>query len=156
MENIQEALRIDGFDAETQKAFDKLCAYLAVFKHRANPASPRYVTKLNDFQLKFLEFVDKAESNRAKLQVKSYITEIQNMLEKAVSPATAAKAERLGGGGKLRKVKPEKAPVEYVNPNDGGLYQDGDVTVYEAPADEDPEVQAAIETIRRRGGRVTR
>ena len=78
MEKLDEALRIDGFDAETQKEFDKLCAYLSVFKHRAKPSSPRYVTKLNEFQLKFMAFIDKATTNRAKLQIKSYISEIQS------------------------------------------------------------------------------
>lgn len=153
---VNEALRIDGFDAETQHAFDKLAAYLAVFKHRANPASPRYVTKLNEFQLKFMEFMDKAPTNRAKLQVKSYISEIQNLLDAAVTAPPKEKKVNLGGG-KLRKVKAEKEPVVYANPNDGGEYYDGDVHVYEAPVEEDdPEVAEDLKTLRKAGARVSR
>ena len=152
---VNEALRIDGFDAETQHAFDKLAAYLAVFKHRANPASPRYITKLNEFQLKFMEFMEKAPTNRAKFQVKSYISEIKNLLDKAQVVPPKEKKLNLGGG-KIRKVI-EKEPVVYANPNNGGEYWDGDVHVYEAPADEDDiEVEEDLKTLRKAGARVSR
>ena len=153
---VNEALRIDGFDAETQHAFDKLAAYLAVFKHRANPAGPRYITKLNEFQLKFMEFMEKAPTNRAKFQVKSYISEIHNLLDKA--QVVPAKEKKLNlGGGKIRKVMIEKEPVVYANPNNGGEYWDGDVHVYEAPADEDDiEVEEDLKTLRKAGARVSR
>lgn len=154
---LDEALRIDGFDTETQHAFDKLAAYLSVFKNRANPASPRYITKLNDFQLKFMNFMDKAETQKAKFQIKTYISEIQNLLDKA-EPVPEKKEKTINlGGGKMRKIK-NAIQRDYVNPNpNGGEYYDDDVHVYEAPAEEDDEeVQAAVETLRRRGARVTR
>jgi CRISPR/Cas system CSM-associated protein Csm3 (group 7 of RAMP superfamily) len=153
---LDEALRIDGFDEETQHAFDKLAAYLSVFKNRANPASPRYITKLNDFQLKFMNFMDKAETQKAKFQIKTYISEIQNLLDKA--EPVPAKKERINlGGGKMRTIK--KVEREYANPNpNGGEYYDDTVHVYEAPAEEeeDEEVKAAINTLRRKGARVSR
>jgi len=157
MEKLDEALRIDGFDAETQKEFDKLCAYLSVFKHRAKPSSPRYVTKLNEFQLKFMAFIDKATTNRAKLQIKSYISEIQNLLQKAEVAPPKEKPVNLGGG-KVRQVRTAAKPAPSYASETGGEYYDNGVHVYEAPADEDEpeEVQTALRTLRRNGAKVSR
>ena len=51
----------------------------------------------------------------------------------------------------------EKEPVVYANPNNGGEYWDGDVHVYEAPADEDDiKVEEDLKTLRKAGARVSR
>ena len=151
MENLQEAIKIDGFDADTQHAFDKLAAYFAVFKSRANPSSPRYITKLNQFQLKFMEFLDKATSEKGKLQVRAYISEIQRMVAANDNAPADATPTVIAGGkvvdlDKRRKGAKRNSEYEYVNPNNGGEYWDGDVHVYEAPSEEE-----ALDTLRKAG-----
>lgn len=150
MENLQEAIKIDGFDADTQHAFDKLAAYFAVFKSRANPSSPRYITKLNQFQLKFMEFLDMATSEKGKLRVRGFISEIQRLVAGADAPAKEAPVVVAGGKvvdlDKRRKGARTNTEYEYVNPNNGGEYWDGDVHVYEAPSEED-----ALDILRKAG-----
>jgi len=163
MEKMNEAVRIDGFDAEAQHAFDKLAGYFAVFKSRANPKSPRYITKLNEFQLKFLEFMDKAETEKARLQVGAFVKEIRGMIDAKDKEAAAEPNNTVIAGGKIRDLsrkgrsktnKPEE--WTYANPNNGGEYWDGDVHVYEAPAEEDDEVNAAVEKLRKKGYKVSK
>ena len=119
MENLQEAIKIDGFDADTQHAFDKLAAYFAVFKSRANPSSPRYITKLNQFQLKFMEFLDMATSEKGKLRVRGFISEIQRLVAGADAPAKEAPVVVAGGKvvdlDKRRKGARRNTEYDYVN-----------------------------------------
>ena len=154
MDTLSEAIKIEGFDAETQHAFDKLAGYFAVFKSRANPNSPRYITKLNQFQLKFMEFVDKATSEKGKLQIRGYVSEIQRLVNSSDAPV---EKPTVVAGGKVvdldkRRKGARSSGLEYANPNNGGEYWDGDVHVYEAPADEDD----AVETLRKAGFTVSK
>lgn len=140
MNTLFEAIKIDGFDAETQHAFDKLAGYFAVFKSRANPKSPRYITKLNQFQLKFMEFLDKAMSEKAKLQINGFVREIRRLVNGNDTPA---EKPTVVAGGKVidldRRKTSDVDDTKYANPNDGGEYWDGDIHIYEAPADDEPD-----------------
>lgn len=119
---MNERIEIEGFDDETQHSFDKLAAYFAVFKSRMNPKNLRYVTKLNQFQLKFMEYLDKATNAQDRKKIKAFVTEIQNLVQNADVGKTI---EKSAGG-----------DAQYANPNNGGEYWDGDIHIYEAPADD--------------------
>lgn len=123
MEMLNEGFKIAGFDDETQRAFDKLVAYFAVYKTRMNPKNLRYVTKLNQFLLKFMEYMDKASNAQDQKKIKAFVTEIQKLVQNADASKTAEKSI--------------DDAAQYANPNNGGEYWDGDVHIYEAPADED-------------------
>lgn len=120
---MNEGFKIAGFDDETQHAFDKLVAYFSVFKIRAKPQNLRYVTKLNQFQLKFMEYLDKATNAQDQKKIKAFVTEIQKLVQNADASKTAEKSA--------------VDDAQYANPNNGGEYWDGDVHIYEAPSDED-------------------
>lgn len=139
---IDEAIKIDGFDETVQHEYDKLCNRFNVFKSRANVESPSYVRKVNQFMLAFREYLDKCESSKGRLFIKKYLQDIAQML--ASAPA----------GEKPKAAAKEIPSTQYVNPNNGGEYWDGDVHVYEAPADEDTE--AAVEKLRKAGYKVTK
>lgn len=130
MDLLDENLKIEGFDDETQHAFDKLAAYYAISKTRMNPRNLRYVTKLNQFQLRFMEYLDKADNKQAKAAIQQFITEIQQLIQNA----SAEPAEK-----KPRKRKPTMKTddaTRYANPNNGGEYWDGGIHIYEIPDDE--------------------
>lgn len=161
---LSEAVKIDGFDAEKQHEFDKIASYFAVFKSRANPESPRYITKLNEFLLKFLKMMDVAETDKAKLQIGAFVKEIRAMVMAKNNSAAPAVKNTVIAGGKVRdlskKTPPKKTPAEwvYANPTgNGGSYKDGDVNVYEMPVDDsDPEVAAAVKKLRKKGYKVSK
>lgn len=149
---INEAQKIEGFDPETQHAFDKLAAYYAVFKSRANPSSKRYITKLNQFLLQFMQFLDKSETGKGQMQIKTFINDIHRL--QAAGGAPEAGSAEVVAGGSVNELPPAGEGKHYVNPNNGGEYYDGDVHVYEAPADE--EVKGALAKLRAKGYKVTR
>lgn len=139
---LDEAIKVDGFDEATQHEYDKLCNRFNVFKSRANHESPSYVRKVNQYLLAFKSFLDKCESSKGRLFIKKYLQDINDML--ALAPT---------GDAPIAAAKEIPSSTQYCNPNNGGEYWDGDVHVYEAPAD---ETDAAVETLRKAGYRVTK
>lgn len=164
MQRLYEAVKIDGFDEEQQHAFDKLAGYFAVFKSRTKPTSLRYITRLNEFQLKFMEMLDKAESQRGRIQIQTFIKEIRQLIAAASKNADEGPKNTVIAGGKIKdlskkhftKLKDTEEWV-YANPDkNGGEYMDGDIHTYEMPTDEDPVVNAAIKKLTKRGFKITK
>lgn len=143
---INEAQKIDGFDPESQHAFDKLAAHFAVFKTRFKPENKRYITNLNAFLLKFMQFMDKAETTKAKAQIKTFVSEIHNIEAAVEKPKTTY----------VSPIKEIPGTTRYVNPNNGGEYYDGDIHVYEMPADDSEDVKTSIAQRRSKGYKVRR
>lgn len=132
MKMMNERIEIKGFVDETQHAFDKLVAYFAMYKTRMNPKSLRYVTKLNQFQLKFMEYLDKAANAQDQKKIKAFVTEIQKLVQNADASKTAEKSV--------------DGAAQYANPNNGGEYWDGDVHIYEAQQTKTIDFQVDEET----------
>lgn len=89
-----------------------------------------------------MDFLDKAMSEKAKMQINGFIHEIQHLVNNNDAPV---EKPTIVAGGKvidLDKRKKQTASVDdmkYANPNNGGEYWDGDIHIYEAPADDEPD-----------------
>lgn len=153
---VAEATKIASFDENVQDIFDHTAAYFAKFKSLSSKKRPHnYISKLNEFQLKFMKFKKEAKGTDKAL-IQNYIDEVQNLLDEdeGVTPIVKP-VGKIGRRMKRKSDYKEKENRTIVNPNDGGEYWDGDVHVYEAPADNEAfKIQQAIDLCEENGIKV--